>query len=92
MSLTYSGVARIFDRAESFSFHQFRKTDDRIQRRAQFMAHICEEFRLCLVGRLRKSPLMFELPGLGGLLHNPRAQLLHRPGDARDLVFSPPFQ
>ena len=36
-------IARIADGAEHLPRHQFRKTDDRVQRRAQFVAHIGQE-------------------------------------------------
>ena len=31
--------------AKHLAFGNFRKTDDRVERRAQFMAHLAEEFR-----------------------------------------------
>ena len=46
------------ERAEGLLLHQFRKADDMVQRRAQFVIHIGEKLRFCAVSGFG-----------GGLLH-----------------------
>ena len=52
MSWQYSGVFFRAQRAEHAAAHDFGKADDGVERRAQLVAHIGEEFRLGLVGFL----------------------------------------
>ena len=52
MSLQYSLIFFGAERAEHAGFHDLGKADDGVERRAQFVAHIGEEFRLGLVGFL----------------------------------------
>ena len=40
-------ILRIVDLAEHLAFDDLRETDHRVERRAQLMAHIGEEFRAC---------------------------------------------
>ena len=44
MSLRYSPVAVVADRAEALVHHDFGKADDRIERRADLVADLGEEF------------------------------------------------
>ncbi|GAA3855134.1 hypothetical protein GCM10022626_28620 [[Pseudomonas] carboxydohydrogena] len=64
-------IASGAERAEHAAAHHFGKADDGVERRAQFVAHVGEEFRLGLVGFLGAA-LLFgiflrevgQLPGL----------------------------
>ncbi len=49
-------VGRVLDRPEYFGAHHLGKAQDRIQRRAQFMAHIGQEFRFRQIGGLGAAP------------------------------------
>src|SRR5215472_17002405 len=46
-------VVFVRDRSQDALHHEFRETDDGVERRAQLMAHGREEFGLCLMRRLR---------------------------------------
>ena len=43
-------VMRVVDRPHHPFFHDLGKADDRVERRAQFVAHRAEEFRFCAAG------------------------------------------
>ena len=64
-------VAVLFraERTEGLAFHQLREADDRVERRAQLVAHVGEEFRLGAVGHLGlRLLLVVALGEIGELL------------------------
>jgi len=54
-------VTLIANRPETFLGDDFRKAQDGVQRRAQFVAHVCQEGGLGGVGRFRLEPLLQRL-------------------------------
>ncbi len=63
-------VAGDADRTENFLGHDFREADNRVQRRAQLMAHIGEEGRLGPVGLLGQIACIDEVTFMGLAIGN----------------------
>ncbi len=65
-----SPVAVVADGAEQFVPHDLREADDGVERRAQLVAHVREELRLRVVGRVRLDPKgVLPLEGSAAAMH-----------------------
>ena len=86
MSRQYSRYLSRAERAEHARLHDLGEADDGVERRAQLVAHIGEEFRLGLVGLLGAGLLLGVFLGeIGELLGLPLERLLRvaQVGDGR---------